>query len=155
MSVSFGKNKRITFPDFIRFDGNFSASFFHQLYPIVYFFFCLNRKTENNFIAIIKISDLSMGIFLEDVLRKKFLNFPIVFNTEFQTGSFANGFPDQGPSLINTWQTWDMLSGGWWQGPSIDPYHGGVLHTIAYYVNLYPNAVIRVRLAQPEPVQSA
>jgi hypothetical protein len=79
------------------------------------------------------------------------VDFPLVFNTEFQTGNFANGFPDQGPSVNNTWQTWDLLHAGWWKGlPAPDPYHGGALNSIAGYVSLYPNAVIR-NPAEPGP----
>ncbi len=71
------------------------------------------------------------------------LDYPLVFNTEYQTGSYINGsFPDQGPSVLNTWQSWNLLIGGWWRGPSPDPDHLGQLITIASIIQSHPNAKI-------------
>ncbi len=37
------------------------------------------------------------------------------FEPPYQTpGSGNAGLPDQGASVLNTWQTWDALAGGWW-----------------------------------------
>lgn len=73
-------------------------------------------------------------------------DFPLVFNPQYQTGQFTQGVrPDQGATKMNTWQTWDLLRGGWWRGSAnnpINPNIGGAIYTLADWVNQYPNATI-------------
>jgi hypothetical protein len=78
-----------------------------------------------------------------DINSDGILDYSLVFNTQYQTGRFVAGFPDQGPSLLNTWQTWNLLEGGWWLGvPNPDADNGGGLFTLASFINKYPNATI-------------
>ena len=72
-------------------------------------------------------------------------DFPLVFNTQYQTGKYLQGLrPDQGPTKMNTWQNWDLLKGGWWRGGAIpvDPDNGGALSTLAGWIIQYPRATI-------------
>jgi len=71
-------------------------------------------------------------------------DFPIVFNPEFNTGHYVAGIgTDQGPTLLNTWQTWDLLHGLWWKNLNdIDPDSGAKLFTLDMLVQEYPNAAI-------------
>lgn len=124
------------------------------------------KNNDYNGLPLSTISELSFSTYVEqrgnswdnayiiltiDADNNGTVDFPLVFNTEFQTGSFLNGFPDQGQSILHTWQTWNLLAGGWWIGlPAPDPYHGGALHTLAFYIQQYPNAVIR-NPAEPGP----
>ncbi len=42
----------------------------------------------------------------------------LIFEPAWQAGQYAAGIaPDQGPIVHNTWQTWDMLQGVWFNGP--------------------------------------
>jgi hypothetical protein len=68
----------------------------------------------------------------------------LVFNPTYQTTphSLKWGLPDQGAIQMKTWQTWDVLHGGWWIGPSPDPDNNGRLLTLATYINENPNAII-------------
>jgi hypothetical protein len=39
----------------------------------------------------------------------------LFFEPPYQTpGTGSGSLPDQGATLMNTWQTWDALAGGWW-----------------------------------------
>ncbi|MEJ7589686.1 MAG: hypothetical protein WKI04_19215, partial [Ferruginibacter sp.] len=41
-----------------------------------------------------------------------------IFEPRFQTDCYVEGkVPDQGPTVLNKWQTWDLLHGIWWFGP--------------------------------------
>lgn len=78
-----------------------------------------------------------------DINNDGIVDFPVVFNPVYQTGHFVTGIgPDQGAIQMNTWQTWDFLNGVWWQGPSPDPDHGGVLFTLAAMIDQFPAAKI-------------
>jgi hypothetical protein len=69
----------------------------------------------------------------------------LLFEPRFQTGSYVTGIvPDQGPTLVNTWQTWDMLNAIWWLGPPPrpNPEMGGVYFSLASYISQYPDAKI-------------
>lgn len=68
----------------------------------------------------------------------------IVFNPEFQTGLFAlaAGVSDQGVTQTKVWQNWDALHGVWWLGPTLDPYQGGAVFSIATYISQKPTARI-------------
>jgi hypothetical protein len=44
----------------------------------------------------------------------------LFFEPPYQTpGSGNASLPDQGASVLNTWQTWDALSGGWWDNAGL------------------------------------
>ena len=67
----------------------------------------------------------------------------LVFDPLFQSGNYVVGvFPDQGPTLVGVWQTWDMLHGAWWLGPSPNPLNGGALFSLANYIAINPNVKI-------------
>jgi len=69
----------------------------------------------------------------------------LIFEPRWQTGSWVAGvLPDQGPTLVNTWQTWDMLNAIWWFGPpkTLNPEKGGEYFTLASYISQNPNAKI-------------
>jgi hypothetical protein len=65
----------------------------------------------------------------------------LYFEPIYQTGAIAN-FPTQGPPVVDTWQSWDTLIGGWW---SInEPMHipGVGVNTIPAYLALHPDATL-------------
>jgi hypothetical protein len=65
------------------------------------------------------------------------------FDPRFQTGHYVTGIaPDQGPTIVGVWQTWDALHGGWWIGPAPDPDDGGESFTLATYISRNPTARI-------------
>jgi hypothetical protein len=70
----------------------------------------------------------------------------ILFEPRWQTGHYVIGkAPDQGLTIANTWQTWDMLNGIWWLGPPPRPnpdMTAGVYFSLASYIVQYPNAKI-------------
>jgi hypothetical protein len=69
----------------------------------------------------------------------------LIFDPRYQNGHYIAGIvPDQGPTLTHIWQTWDMLHGGWWQGPPPrpDPDQGGSIFSLAAYINQNPSAKI-------------
>jgi PEP-CTERM motif len=44
----------------------------------------------------------------------------IFFEPPYQTPATGNaGLPDQGPTSMNTWQTWNALTGGWWDNNGV------------------------------------
>ena len=78
-----------------------------------------------------------------DINNDGIVDFPVVFNPIFQTGDYVQGLAlDQGATLMNKWQTWDLLNGVWWRGPAPDPMNGGALFTLASLLNQYPNTII-------------
>ena len=98
-----------------------------------------------------------------DVNGDGVVDFPVVFNPVYQTGHYAAGVgPDQGVIQLNQWQTWDLLSGLWWKGPTQDPDNGGALFTLATLISQYPDATIvyqgndpgSIRLSGSSPVFS-
>jgi hypothetical protein len=96
-------------------------------------------STEDNVFVVLQIDINDDGI--DD--------FPLVFNTQFQTGKYIQGLrPDQGATKMNTWQTWDLLNGRWWRPgapPAVDPYNGAPLFTLAGWINQFPKATIMNR----------
>jgi hypothetical protein len=89
-----------------------------------------------------------------DINNDGIVDFPVVFNPVYQTGHFVMGLgPDQGPIQMNIWQTWDLLNGVWWQGPTVDPDHGGVLFTLATLFNQYPDAKIMGQANDPGSIR--
>lgn len=69
----------------------------------------------------------------------------LLFEPRFQTGSYVAGIlRDQGPTVDNIWQTWDMLHGNWWLGtpPRPNPEMDGVYFSLASYVSQNPTAQI-------------
>ena len=65
------------------------------------------------------------------------------FDPRFQSGAYvAGGFPDQGATEVGVWQTWDLLHGTWWVGPSPDPDEGGEVFSLATSISRHPGARI-------------
>lgn len=67
----------------------------------------------------------------------------LFFEPEYSNGLYRNDLPPQGPIVLNTWQEWDALIGGWWSlngyggaGPGAD------VKTIDEYLAAQPNARI-------------
>jgi hypothetical protein len=59
----------------------------------------------------------------------------LYFEPVYQDGTYP-GIPDQGTLVLNTWQTWDAIIGGWHTGG------GPPLVTLADYIVLHPDARI-------------
>ncbi len=38
----------------------------------------------------------------------------LFFEPPYQNGTYNNSLPNQGNTQLNTWQTWNALTGGWW-----------------------------------------
>jgi PEP-CTERM motif len=67
----------------------------------------------------------------------------IIFEPPYQTAATGNpSLPDQGPTALNTWQTWDAEDGGWWDGNGVAGTPGSGVMSLATAVADYPNAVI-------------
>jgi hypothetical protein len=67
----------------------------------------------------------------------------IIFEPPYQTPPSNNpSLPDQGPTAMNTWQTWDAKDGGWWDGNSLAGTPGTGVMSFATAVADYPNATI-------------
>ncbi len=65
----------------------------------------------------------------------------LTFEPIYQTGGYSgDSVPNQGQVVLNTWQTWDALHGGWWTESSGTS--GPPLVTLAHYVAQHPNAQI-------------
>lgn len=61
----------------------------------------------------------------------------LFFEPVYQDGTYSGDpVPNQGSPVLNTWQTWDALRGGWHTGG------GPPLITLAHYITLHPNARI-------------
>src|SRR5207248_875506 len=74
-------------------------------------------------------------------------NDALFFEPTYQGGSYSGDtVPDQCPgneipcAILNTWQTWDAASGGWWSDN--DNTGGPPLHTLAGYAALHPGATL-------------
>lgn len=64
----------------------------------------------------------------------------LFFEPVYQSGNPS--LPEQGAVVLNTWQNWDALAGGWWSlnsGCGLTP---GAPATLATYLTCFPNAVI-------------
>ena len=65
------------------------------------------------------------------------------FGPQYQTAPWSTGVAsDQGAVKTGIWQTWDVLHGVFWLGPSIDPEHGGAVFNLATYITQHPTARI-------------
>ncbi|HEY1684330.1 MAG TPA: hypothetical protein VGG19_06180 [Tepidisphaeraceae bacterium] len=65
----------------------------------------------------------------------------ITFEPPYQTPTTGNPtLANEGPTAINTWQTWNAEDGGWWDGVSNNA--GTGVKSLAYYAALYPDATI-------------
>jgi hypothetical protein len=111
-------------------------TFLSSLTEFRYSTFIINRvnSTDNTYV-VLQIDRTGDG--LEDDR--------LLFEPRFQTGSYVAGIaPDQGPTINNTWQTWDMLKGIWWLGPPPrpNPEMGGIYFSLPSYINQYPDAKI-------------
>lgn len=66
----------------------------------------------------------------------------LFFEPVYQTGLYSGDpVPDQGVPVVGEWKTYDALVGGWWSFNANT--FGPPLTTIASYLALYPDAVIR------------
>jgi hypothetical protein len=66
----------------------------------------------------------------------------LFFEPEYQHG-YTSAVPDQGDNVLNTWQTWDALHGGWWSttgAAGANP--GGDVKPLSDIVAAFPNARI-------------
>jgi hypothetical protein len=62
----------------------------------------------------------------------------LFFEPVYQNGTYSGDpVPNQGNVTLNTWQTWDALAGGWWNGTGGPP-----LITLASFVTANPDATI-------------
>lgn len=71
----------------------------------------------------------------------------LFFEPEYQHG-YATTVPDQGDNVLNTWQSWNAFTGGWYgiDAHTYDPTFGGAgsdVQPLASYLALYPNATVR------------
>lgn len=63
----------------------------------------------------------------------------LFFEPCYQTGTYGgDAVPAQGAPVLNTWQTWDALSGGWWANN--DGFGGPPLKTLTTYITANPTA---------------
>jgi hypothetical protein len=66
----------------------------------------------------------------------------LFFEPAYQTPTSGNAsLPDQGPVSLNTWQTWNALTGGWWSNAGGGTPGTGVI-SLADYITLHPDAVL-------------
>lgn len=88
-------------------------------------------------------TDVNYVVLQVDINGDETFDHTLVFSPWYQIQPYiGSNFPDQGPTLTGTWQTWDMLHGAWWIGPLNDPDHGGELFTLATYISRNPTARI-------------
>nr|MBA2760776.1 hypothetical protein [Segetibacter sp.] len=70
----------------------------------------------------------------------------LIFEPRWQTGKWVEGkVPDQGPTVLRKWQTWDLLKGIWWFGPAPprpNPEFGGEFVSFEDFVRQNPGARI-------------
>jgi hypothetical protein len=65
----------------------------------------------------------------------------LFFEPCYQTGAYGGDpIPNQGTPVLNTWQTWNALGGGWW-ALSADTF-GPPLVTLGTYTAANPNATV-------------
>jgi hypothetical protein len=69
-------------------------------------------------------------------------NLRLFFEPAYQTPTSGNAsLPDQGPVSLNTWQSWNALTGGWWSNAGGGTPGTGVI-SLADYIALHPDAVL-------------
>lgn len=72
-------------------------------------------------------------------------NDTLFFEPPYQTPGAGNpSLPNQGPTALNQWQTWDAFSGGWWDNNgNANPGSGpNGVDSLASFLALFPNATI-------------
>jgi hypothetical protein len=69
----------------------------------------------------------------------------LFFEPAYQTpGSGNPGLPNQGSPVLNAWQDWDALVGGWWSTGGLAGLTPGTgVGSLATYLASFPNAVLR------------
>jgi hypothetical protein len=66
----------------------------------------------------------------------------LFFEPEYQSG-YTGAVPDQGNNVLNTWQTWDALAGGWWSTTGAAGANPGAdVKPLSTIIAAFPNAVI-------------
>jgi hypothetical protein len=66
----------------------------------------------------------------------------LFFEPEYQHG-YTNTVPDQGDNVLNTWQTWDALHGGWWSTTGAAGANPGAdVKPLSTIIAAFPNARI-------------
>jgi hypothetical protein len=68
----------------------------------------------------------------------------IFFEPAYQTPATGNpALPDQGPTILNAWQQWNALVGGWWSANGIAGATPGTgVKSLSDYLAVQPNARI-------------
>jgi len=67
----------------------------------------------------------------------------IFFEPPYQTPTSGNpALPDQGASVLNSWQTWDALAGGWWDNAGLCGSPGSGVVSFSNCTAALQNAVI-------------
>ena len=67
----------------------------------------------------------------------------IFFEPPYQTPASGNSaLPNQGDAVLNTWQTWNALVGGWWSNNWGGMTPGTGVQSLATYIAAFPNASI-------------
>ena len=67
----------------------------------------------------------------------------LYFEPPYQTALTGNlSLPDQGSTLLYTWQTWNALEGGWWSDNGIGGSGGTDVVSLATYLAAHPDATI-------------
>ncbi|MBL8200025.1 MAG: hypothetical protein JNK40_03555 [Chromatiales bacterium] len=68
-------------------------------------------------------------------------SYRMFFEPPYQTPSSGNPFlPDQGASVLNGWQTWDALAGGWWSNNGDGGTPGTGVQALSAFLALHPDA---------------
>lgn len=67
----------------------------------------------------------------------------VIFEPPYQNPTNGNpSLPDQGATALTTWQGWNAVVGGWWDGNSVAGTPGSGVVSFATVLADYPNAVI-------------
>lgn len=64
----------------------------------------------------------------------------LVFEPVYQTGTYPGQIQNGGMVLLNTWQTWNGITGGWWAAS--DETAGPSTYTLSSYLQAHPTATI-------------
>ena len=64
----------------------------------------------------------------------------LVFEPVYQTGNYPGVIQNGGMVLLNTWQTWNGMTGGWWAAS--DETAGPSTYTLASYLAAHPSATL-------------
>jgi hypothetical protein len=67
----------------------------------------------------------------------------VIFEPPYQTPGTGNpALADQGPTAMTTWQNWNAIVGGWWDGNGVAGTPGSGVVSFSDVLAAYPNAVI-------------